>query len=99
VGIAFKTPEEYFKNESPETHVRIFEPLIYVNNVSDGYSGESESPAFTKRNAQDLVIFCGSPGAGKSTFYWEKLKPLGYERVNQDKLKSVGVRVLFKGRI
>ena len=33
-------------------------------------------------------MFCGSPGAGKSTFYWENLKPLGYERINQDVLKS-----------
>lgn len=33
-------------------------------------------------------MFCGSPGAGKSTFYWENLQPLGYERINQDSLKS-----------
>ena len=33
-------------------------------------------------------MFCGSPGAGKSTFYWENLRPLGYERINQDILKS-----------
>lgn len=32
---------------------------------------------------------CGSPGSGKSTFYWTKLEPLGYERVNQDTLKTV----------
>jgi bifunctional polynucleotide phosphatase/kinase len=44
---------------------------------------------FTKRNPQELVIFCGSPGAGKSSFYWTTLKPLGYERVNQDLLKTV----------
>ena len=31
---------------------------------------------------------CGSPASGKSTFYWTKLKPLGYERVNQDTLKT-----------
>ena len=41
-----------------------------------------------KQNTQDIVIFCGSPGAGKSTFVWDKLQPLGYERVNQDILKS-----------
>ena len=43
-----------------------------------------------KRNILDVVIMCGSPGSGKSTLYWEKLKPLGYERVNQDILKTVG---------
>jgi bifunctional polynucleotide phosphatase/kinase len=44
---------------------------------------------FQKSNALGLVLFCGSPGCGKSTFYWQVLKPLGYERVNQDILKSV----------
>lgn len=34
-------------------------------------------------------MFCGSPGAGKSTFYWTYLEPLGYTRVNQDILKTV----------
>lgn len=48
-----------------------------------------EPVTFEKRNPLDLVIFCGSPGAGKSTFYWKYLQPLGYERVNQDNLKSV----------
>ena len=33
-----------------------------------------------KSNAQDIVILCGSPGAGKSTFYWKHLEPLGYAR-------------------
>lgn len=36
----------------------------------------------------ELVIFVGSPGAGKSSFYRTHLEPLGYERVNQDTLKS-----------
>jgi bifunctional polynucleotide phosphatase/kinase len=40
-------------------------------------------------NAQDIVVLCGSPGAGKSTFYWKQLEPLGYARVNQDTLKTV----------
>jgi hypothetical protein len=47
------------------------------------------SPPFSRNSPLELVIFCGSPGAGKSTFYWNYLEPLGYERVNQDILKSV----------
>jgi len=85
VGIAFKTPEEFFLNEEPRQFFRDFDPATYVGTNP---SGES-TVAFTKMNEMDIVLFCGSPGAGKSTFYWAQLKPLGYERVNQDILKSV----------
>jgi energy-coupling factor transporter ATP-binding protein EcfA2 len=44
---------------------------------------------YFKKNDQEIVLFCGSPGAGKSTFYWKQLQPLGFERVNQDILKTV----------
>ena len=44
---------------------------------------------FSRSNEVELVVFCGSPGAGKSSFYWRHLKPLGFERVNQDILKTV----------
>ena len=44
---------------------------------------------FTRKHPLELVIFCGSPGAGKSSYYWNNLEPLGYERVNQDILKTV----------
>jgi hypothetical protein len=43
---------------------------------------------FTKSDKQEIVLFVGSPGAGKSTFYRQNLKPLGFERVNQDALKT-----------
>jgi bifunctional polynucleotide phosphatase/kinase len=45
--------------------------------------------AFTKPAAPEIIVFCGSPGAGKSSFYWKHLQPLGYGRVNQDILKTV----------
>lgn len=51
----------------------------------------AEPMKFAKTNKLDVVMFCGSPGAGKSTFYWRNLQPLGYERVNQDILKTVSV--------
>jgi len=93
IGIDFKTPEEFFKNNPPEPYERIFEPLKYLaENENEG----NESAFFTRRNPQELVIFCGSPGAGKSTFYWETMKPLGYERVNQDILKTVGIHAQYE---
>src|SRR5579862_6005237 len=36
----------------------------------------------------DIVLFVGSPASGKSTFFREYLAPMGYERINQDTLKT-----------
>jgi bifunctional polynucleotide phosphatase/kinase len=44
---------------------------------------------YTKKNECEVVVLCGCPGAGKSSFYWQQLEPLGYERINQDILKTV----------
>ncbi|OAT06353.1 polynucleotide kinase [Blastomyces gilchristii SLH14081] len=84
VGIPFKTPEEFFLNEAPKPISRAFDPKAYIV----GSSEAEPNITFSKRNDTELVIFCGSPGSGKSTFYWKYLEPLGYERVNQDTLKS-----------
>jgi bifunctional polynucleotide phosphatase/kinase len=103
VGITFKTPEEYFLAELPEPFSRNFEPNLHLQPTELGLQGdrtlgrpapdplelEDGSVAFKKKNELDIVLFCGSPAAGKSTFYWNWLKPLGYERVNQDTLKTV----------
>ena len=82
-GIAFKTPEEFFLQQHPATFSRLFEPKDYLAPAS-----ETKSVLFEKKTKLDLVIFCGSPASGKSMFYWTNLKSLGYERVNQDTLKT-----------
>ncbi|SMQ55745.1 unnamed protein product [Zymoseptoria tritici ST99CH_3D7] len=87
VGIPFQTPEEYFLGEAAKPFVRSFEPSGYVAQPLDSQT-EVTPIVFTKKNDLDIVLFCGSPGAGKSTFYWQNMKPLGYERVNQDILKT-----------
>ncbi|KAJ5157492.1 uncharacterized protein N7482_008592, partial [Penicillium canariense] len=84
-GMTFKTPEEFFLGQPLEEVPGIFDPASYIKS-------ESDSPAvpkpFARKHPLELVIFCGSPGSGKSTYFWNNLEPLGYERVNQDILKS-----------
>lgn len=84
VGISYQTPEEFFLNEKPRDFSREFDLADHP------YVDQPDSPdvVFERRNDKDIVLFCGPPGAGKSTFYWKYLKPLGYERINQDTLKS-----------
>ncbi|KAI1266201.1 polynucleotide kinase 3 phosphatase-domain-containing protein [Xylariaceae sp. FL1019] len=87
VKIAYKTPEEYFLGEPPRDFVREFDLAAFP--YEEDCNGGKEV-VFEKgdRQVKDVVLFCGPPGAGKSTFYWRYLKDCGYERVNQDLLKS-----------
>ncbi|KAK2606504.1 hypothetical protein N8I77_005247 [Diaporthe amygdali] len=84
-GIKYQTPEEFFLNEQPREFSRDFDVSSYT---FPSHDDQVEDVVFEKKNDKDIVLFCGPPGAGKSTFYWRYLKPLGYERVNQDILKS-----------
>ncbi|GAM87428.1 hypothetical protein ANO11243_054520 [Dothideomycetidae sp. 11243] len=86
VGIQFHTPEEYFLKDEPRPFARSFEPGDFLANLAD--TTVNGDFTYTRRNDLDIVLFVGSPGAGKSTFYWTHLQPLGYERVNQDILKT-----------
>lgn len=87
VGIEFRTPEEYFLHEPMQPFTRDFDPSDYVNSAIPR-SLDAGPIVIEKRNAVDIVLLCGSPGSGKSTFYRKHLQPLGYERVNQDTLKT-----------
>lgn len=97
VGIRYSTPEEFFLGEAPREFRREFDLSLYaVGTGAASADGGSETardnpvntwPPFAKANDTDVVLFCGPPAAGKSTFYWKQLSPLGYERVNQDILK------------
>jgi bifunctional polynucleotide phosphatase/kinase len=87
VGIGFMTPEEFFSGEDVKPFTRSFDPAAYMDTEITSQTDDT-SILFSKKNDLELVIFCGSPGAGKSTFYWQHMQPLGYERVNQDILKT-----------
>ncbi|KAJ2893772.1 hypothetical protein MKZ38_008239 [Zalerion maritima] len=85
VGIRFQTPEEYFHGHQPRAFVRDVDLEKYT---FAGGRPKDKADIFTQGQEKEIVIFCGSPGAGKSTFYWKHLESLGYARVNQDILKS-----------
>ncbi|KAK5110111.1 hypothetical protein LTR62_006245 [Meristemomyces frigidus] len=87
VGLPFHTPEEYFLGEPVKPFVRTLNPSVHLN-VEMTTQTDMSPVVFTNKHDVELVLFCGSPGAGKSTFYWRHMQPLGYERVNQDILKS-----------
>ncbi|KAF2399083.1 putative DNA 3'-phosphatase Tpp1 [Trichodelitschia bisporula] len=87
VGIPFKTPEEFFLSQPTRPWSRDFDPKAYLAEL-DEKANSTTSVEFKKEYPQDIVIFCGAPGAGKSTFYWKHFEPLGYVRINQDILGS-----------
>lgn len=87
VDIPFHTPEEYFLGKPVKPFIRTFDPSAYVD-VELTALTDTTPIVFNKKHDVEIVLFCGSPGAGKSTFYWHRMRPLGYERVNQDILKS-----------
>jgi bifunctional polynucleotide phosphatase/kinase len=83
--IPFYSPEEYFLGDPPAKY------LLGAFNPSDYIPTTIPTPAFpiiTPSSTPDIILFVGSPAAGKSTFFTEYLLPMGYTRINQDTLKT-----------
>lgn len=83
LGLPFFTPDEYFRGAEPELFVRDFDPVAVQRE-----QGEQPAVCWAKKSDREMVIFCGPPGAGKSSFWWRHCEPLGYTRINQDRLGS-----------
>ncbi|RVD89225.1 uncharacterized protein DFL_000242 [Arthrobotrys flagrans] len=80
LGLKFLTPEELFLNEKPMPYELDLDPASLPRSAVP--------PAFEKKYPLEVVVLCGRPGSGKSTFTNKYLVPLGYERINQDILKT-----------
>lgn len=83
IGIRYQTPEEFFLGEEPRDFTRDFDLANFP--FLEGH--DDPGIRLERPDGKEIILFVGPPGAGKSTFYWKYLKPLGYERVNQDTLK------------
>lgn len=84
IAIPFSTPEEFFLDEEPASWRRQFDPTTYINRSI----GAQPQLTLLDQPSPEIVLFCGSPGAGKSTFFQQAFAPSGYRRINQDTLKT-----------
>jgi len=48
------------------------------------------SPIIPPAGGQEIVLFCGYPALGKSSFYYRHFHPANYAHINQDILKTRG---------
>jgi bifunctional polynucleotide phosphatase/kinase len=84
IGIPFETPEKFFLGEKDE----LPEPELNPKKIKSSGSvlkGEPDNSNIAKDHTE-VIIFIGSPGSGKSTFWKNYLS--AYTRVNNDTLKS-----------
>ncbi|KAG6020747.1 hypothetical protein E4U41_002738 [Claviceps citrina] len=94
VGLAFATPEAYFLGHDAREacFARQFDLDLFP--FEEAAAAAAAAPGkldfeFKANDTQDMILFLGQPGAGKSTFFNKFLKQLGYQRVNQDTLGTL----------
>lgn len=63
IGLTFQTPEEYFLGEAVVPFTRSFSPSAYLDGRLVSQI-DVDPIVFCKSNELDIVLFCGSPGAG-----------------------------------
>ena len=88
LGLPFQTPEEHFHGlpKCSKFSWGEFDP----RSLDYSTKGPKLVPSDAKLHSdqQEVVIFVGCPGSGKSTFYTKHMKPKGYIHVNRDTLGS-----------
>jgi len=83
IGIDFFTPEMYFLGQKETLPKFAFDIRKFKDIKGENPVEEEKTLA---KEEQEMIVFVGGPGAGKSTF-WSNHFP-DYVRVNNDELKS-----------
>jgi len=89
LGLRFATPEEFFAGASGGAHVRCERHLRGLDPrhlPRSPQKEEREQDGGGIAGQQEVVVLCGPMACGKSTLARRKF--MGYERVNQDTLKT-----------
>lgn len=80
--ISFFAADNYFNNNKVNIPKIIYKPFENLKN-------KKNVPFIPiKNNKNELIIFCGYPGSGKSFYTINKILPHNYKRINQDELKT-----------
>ena len=90
-GIKFFTPEEFFQQCPSQDFSLGFDPSQYL--LTSSSLSESKLPSASQ--SQEIVLFVGFPGTGKSSFFNSVFLPHSYGHVNQDTLKSKAQCIKF----
>ncbi len=88
IGLKFYLPEEYF--DQPEKESKQVDPYDKID-LKD-YIGK---PSYPSLNKNEIVIFVGRQGSGKSQLYEDFYKKHGYKHVSKDVDKN-DIKVLKK---
>ncbi|KAF9925456.1 hypothetical protein FBU30_004763 [Linnemannia zychae] len=90
VGITFHTPEHFFLDQACPDHkwsFGAFDPKKWPTDVP--LFTPTSTPLLASPGSSELILFCGYPASGKSSFAMKHIVSSGhYEYVNQDTLKT-----------
>ncbi|GAA6011052.1 hypothetical protein JCM11491_005920 [Sporobolomyces phaffii] len=93
-GLPFFTPEEYFKGVPTSNKFTLSGFNVKLHDHSQPLFTPTSAPLLPRRSSEfddepvEVVIFVGSPGAGKTSFYKKHFHPKGYVHINQDTLRT-----------
>ncbi|KAG0245681.1 hypothetical protein BGX31_006677 [Mortierella sp. GBA43] len=90
LNIQFHTPEHFFLDQDcPDDKWTYgpFDPKLWPKNVS--LFTPTDTPLLPSPGTCEMIVFCGYPASGKSSFAQKHIMPTGqYDYVNQDTLKT-----------
>lgn len=86
VGVPFLTPEQHFLGKKPTDmwEWRSVNPRV----MNEEKYGDVEIPESIASKEKEVVLMCGFPASGKSTFARRHFVSKGYKWVNRDTLKT-----------